>query len=35
LRLGEASGALVAVPILRLAVAAVNDVATFEEWGLG
>jgi nicotinate-nucleotide--dimethylbenzimidazole phosphoribosyltransferase len=34
LRLGEASGALVAVAILRLAVAAVNDVATFEEWGL-
>lgn len=34
LRLGEASGALVAVPILRLAAAAVNDVATFEEWGL-
>jgi nicotinate-nucleotide--dimethylbenzimidazole phosphoribosyltransferase len=34
LRLGEASGALVAVPIVRLAAAAVTDVATFEEWGL-
>jgi nicotinate-nucleotide--dimethylbenzimidazole phosphoribosyltransferase len=34
LRLGEGSGALVAVPILRLAAAAVTDVATFEEWGL-
>jgi nicotinate-nucleotide--dimethylbenzimidazole phosphoribosyltransferase len=34
LRLGEGSGALVAVAILRLAVAAINDVATFEEWGL-
>jgi nicotinate-nucleotide--dimethylbenzimidazole phosphoribosyltransferase len=33
LRLGEASGALVAVPIVRLAAAAVTDVATFEEWG--
>jgi len=35
LRLGEGSGALVAVPILRLAAAAVVEVATFEEWGLG
>ena len=34
LRLGEASGALFAVPLVRLACAAVNDVATFEEWGL-
>ena len=34
LRLGEGSGALVAVPIVRLAAAAVTDVATFEEWGL-
>ncbi|CAN5722700.1 nicotinate-nucleotide--dimethylbenzimidazole phosphoribosyltransferase [soil metagenome] len=34
LRLGEASGALVALPIIRLAAAAVSDVATFEEWGL-
>ena len=34
LRLGEASGALVALPIVHLAAAAVTDVATFEEWGL-
>ena len=34
LRLGEGSGALVALPIIRLAAAAVSDVATFEEWGL-
>ena len=34
LRLGEGSGALVAVPIIRMAAAAVVDVATFEEWGL-
>ncbi|MYB29348.1 MAG: nicotinate-nucleotide--dimethylbenzimidazole phosphoribosyltransferase [Acidimicrobiaceae bacterium] len=34
LRLGEGSGALVAVPIIRMAAAAVTDVATFEEWGL-
>jgi nicotinate-nucleotide--dimethylbenzimidazole phosphoribosyltransferase len=34
LRLGEASGALAAVPLIRLAAAAVIDVATFEEWGL-
>ncbi|HSJ28576.1 MAG TPA: nicotinate-nucleotide--dimethylbenzimidazole phosphoribosyltransferase [Acidimicrobiia bacterium] len=32
--LGEGSGALVALPIVRLAAAAVVDVATFEEWGL-
>jgi nicotinate-nucleotide--dimethylbenzimidazole phosphoribosyltransferase len=35
LRLGEGSGALVAIPIVRLAAAAVTDVATFEERGLG
>lgn len=35
MRLGEASGALAAVPLVRLAVVAVNDVATFEEWGPG
>ena len=34
LRLGEGSGALVAVPIIRMAAAAVTEVATFEEWGL-
>ena len=34
LRLGEASGALAAVPLVRMAAAAVTDVATFEEWGL-
>ena len=34
LRLGEGSGALAAVPIIRMAAAAVTDVATFEEWGL-
>jgi nicotinate-nucleotide--dimethylbenzimidazole phosphoribosyltransferase len=34
LRLGEASGALVAVPIVRAAAAAVVDVATFAEWGV-
>jgi len=35
MRLGEASGALAALPLVRLAAAAVTDVATFEEWGLG
>ena len=35
LRLGEGSGALLAVPLVRLAAACVTDVATFEEWGLG
>lgn len=35
LRLGEATGALVALPLLRAAVAAVVDVATFAEVGLG
>lgn len=34
LRLGEASGALAAVPIVRLAAAAVVDVATFADRGL-
>ena len=34
LRLGEGSGALVAVPIIRMAAAAVVEVATLEEWGL-
>lgn len=34
MRLGEGSGALVSVPIFRLAAASVVDVATFEEWGL-
>jgi nicotinate-nucleotide--dimethylbenzimidazole phosphoribosyltransferase len=34
LRLGEASGALAAVPLIRLAAAAVTEVATFDEWGL-
>lgn len=34
LRLGEGSGALLALPLVRLAAAAVVDVATFEEAGL-
>ncbi|MGH2760908.1 MAG: nicotinate-nucleotide--dimethylbenzimidazole phosphoribosyltransferase, partial [Actinomycetota bacterium] len=34
LRLGEGSGALAAVPLVRLAAACVTDVATFREWGL-
>jgi nicotinate-nucleotide--dimethylbenzimidazole phosphoribosyltransferase len=34
LRLGEGSGALVAVPLVRLAAVSVVDVATFQEWGL-
>ena len=34
LRLGEGSGALVTVPIIRMAAAAVVEVATFEEWGI-
>ena len=34
LRLGEASGGLAAVPLVRLAASAVTEVATFEEWGL-
>jgi nicotinate-nucleotide--dimethylbenzimidazole phosphoribosyltransferase len=35
LRLGEGSGALAAVPLVKLAAACVTDVATFEEWGMG
>jgi nicotinate-nucleotide--dimethylbenzimidazole phosphoribosyltransferase len=34
LRLGEGSGALAAVPLIRLAAACVTEVATFAEWGL-
>ena len=34
LRLGEGSGALAAVPLIRMAAAAVVEVATFTEWGL-
>lgn len=34
MRLGEGSGALVALPVVRLAAASVVDVATFDEWGL-
>ena len=34
LRLGEGSGALLAVPVLKLAAVCVTGVATFEEWGL-
>ena len=34
MRLGEGSGALAALPLVKLAAAAVTDVATFEEWGL-
>jgi nicotinate-nucleotide--dimethylbenzimidazole phosphoribosyltransferase len=35
MRLGEASGALAAVPLIGLAACCVTDVATFGEWGLG
>jgi nicotinate-nucleotide--dimethylbenzimidazole phosphoribosyltransferase len=34
LRLGEGSGALAAVPLVRLAAACVTEVATFSEWGM-
>jgi len=34
LRLGEGSGALAALPLVKIAAAAVIDVATFDEWGL-
>lgn len=34
LRLGEGTGGLLAVPLLRMAARAVVDVATFDEWGL-
>ena len=34
MRLGEGSGALAALPIVKLAAASVTEVATFSEWGL-
>jgi nicotinate-nucleotide--dimethylbenzimidazole phosphoribosyltransferase len=34
MRLGEGTGALAAIPLVRLACDAVTRVATFEEWGL-
>lgn len=34
LRLGEASGALAAIPLINLACGCTNEVATFSEWGL-
>lgn len=34
LRLGEGSGALAALPLVKLAAVCVTEVATFEEWGL-
>ncbi|MGH2662651.1 MAG: nicotinate-nucleotide--dimethylbenzimidazole phosphoribosyltransferase [Actinomycetota bacterium] len=34
LRLGEGSGALAAVPLVKMAAACVTDVATFAEWSL-
>ncbi|MGH8945256.1 MAG: nicotinate-nucleotide--dimethylbenzimidazole phosphoribosyltransferase [Acidimicrobiia bacterium] len=34
MRLGEASGALAALPIVMLAVASILEVATFDEWGV-
>jgi nicotinate-nucleotide--dimethylbenzimidazole phosphoribosyltransferase len=34
MRLGEASGGLAAVPLIRLAARCVTDVGTFGEWGL-
>ena len=34
MRLGEGSGALAAVPLIKLAAASVTDVATFDEWGI-
>ncbi|MGH8925713.1 MAG: nicotinate-nucleotide--dimethylbenzimidazole phosphoribosyltransferase [Acidimicrobiia bacterium] len=34
LRLGEGSGALLAIPLIRMAAAAVVEVSTFAEWGL-
>jgi nicotinate-nucleotide--dimethylbenzimidazole phosphoribosyltransferase len=34
LRLGEGSGALAVVPLIRMAARAVVDVATFDEWGV-
>jgi nicotinate-nucleotide--dimethylbenzimidazole phosphoribosyltransferase len=35
LRLGEASGALLAVPLIKLAAASVTEVATFDDLGIG
>lgn len=35
LRLGEASGALAAIPLVKLACVCATEVATFSEWGLG
>src|SRR5215213_4858706 len=34
MRLGEGSGALAAVPLVRLAAAVATEVATFDDWGL-
>jgi nicotinate-nucleotide--dimethylbenzimidazole phosphoribosyltransferase len=34
MRLGEGSGALLAVPLIRMAAAAVTQVATLDEWGV-
>ena len=34
MRLGEGSGALLAVPLIRMACAAVTEVATLDEWGV-
>lgn len=34
LRLGEGTGALAAVPLVKVAAAAIVEVATFQEWGL-
>ena len=34
LRLGEGTGAMAALPLVALAARCVNEVATFEEWGL-
>lgn len=34
LRLGEASGALAAIPLIKLACVCTTEVATFSEWGL-
>jgi nicotinate-nucleotide--dimethylbenzimidazole phosphoribosyltransferase len=35
LRLGEGSGALAAIPLIKLACVCATEVATFAEWGLG
>ncbi|VAW06643.1 Nicotinate-nucleotide--dimethylbenzimidazole phosphoribosyltransferase [hydrothermal vent metagenome] len=34
MRLGEASGAVAVIPLIRMAAAVVVDVPTFEEFGL-